>query len=102
MYRRTPTGPQPVAPTSVVQQATMPQNTGRIEHAEIIAALASGTARTLSRTITDIARYRSGWWLFDRDEWIQVDDAALIADLDAAAILMADADHKVNPPKRTP
>jgi hypothetical protein len=66
------------------------------------AAMAAGTAQTLSRTITDIARHRNRWWLYDRDEWIHADDAALIADLDAAAAIMVGADQQVRPPRPTP
>ncbi|OLE24219.1 MAG: hypothetical protein AUG49_13920 [Catenulispora sp. 13_1_20CM_3_70_7] len=64
------------------------------------AAIAAGTAQTLSQTITDIARHRGSWWLYDRDEWIRADDPALIADLDAAAALMAPYDQQVRSQQR--
>lgn len=87
---RTPDSPPTAAPS----------NPGRITHNEMTAAIAAGTARTLSQTITDIARHQDSWWLYDRDEWLQVDDAALAADLDAASDLMAAADHQVHLPRR--
>jgi len=65
-------------------------------------AIASGTARTLSRTITDIARYQTRWWLYDRDEWIPADDPTLIADLDAAAAIMASVDQQASQPRQRP
>lgn len=72
-----------------------------IAHTEMAAAIGAGTAQTLSRTITDIARYQGQWWLYDRDEWILADDDQLVADLDAAAALMADVDQQVIGARRT-
>lgn len=77
-------------------------NPGRISHTEMTEAIASGTARTLSRTITDIARYQTRWWLYDRDEWIPADDPTLIADLDAAAAIMASVDQQASQPRQRP
>lgn len=78
----------------------VPVDTGRISHVEMTAAIAAGTARTLSQTITDIAYHQNSWWLYDRDEWLQVDDAALAADLDAASDVMAGADQQVRSSQR--
>jgi len=57
-------------------------------------ALAAGEASPLSQTITDIMRYRSTWWLYDRDGWVPVDNDQLAAHLDAAARDMAIADRQ--------
>jgi hypothetical protein len=56
-------------------------------------ALAAGEATPLSRTVTDIVRFQSSWWLFDRDGWVPVDSQQLSERLDAAAREMAIADH---------
>jgi hypothetical protein len=76
-----PREPQPT-PMSVVQLDQMQK------------ALERGEATSLSRTITDIIRYRSTWWLYDRDGWVPVDNEQLVARLDAAARDMAIADHR--------
>lgn len=57
-------------------------------------ALAAGEAAPLSQTITDVMRYRSTWWLYDRDGWVPVDNDQLAAHLDAAARDMAIADRQ--------
>ena len=57
-------------------------------------ALAAGQAAPLSQTITDIVRYQSNWWLYDRDGWVPVDNEQLTANLDAAAREMAIADRQ--------
>ena len=100
MHRPTNPSPRTGGPASDSPLTAALLNTGRITHSEMTAAIAAGTARTLSQTITDIARHQNSWWLYDRDEWLQVDDAALAADLDAASDLMTAADQQVRMPRK--
>ncbi|WP_194904776.1 hypothetical protein [Catenulispora rubra] len=102
MHRPAPTGKHSGPLTASSPRTSAISEAGRITHTEMIAAIAAGTAQTLSRTITDIARHQEHWWLYDRDEWLQVDDAGLTADLDAAAALMANADQQVRRLRQMP
>lgn len=56
-----------------------------ISHTAMQAAFSAGKATSLTSAITDIARYDSSWWLYDRDSWLRVTDAELAADLDSFA-----------------
>lgn len=102
----TGTSAQPQAPVGdVVRAAEAAQRqahraTPAVSLSDMRTAITTGQARPLGNTVTDIVRYRSAWWLYDRDGWFQADDPDLIADLDAAAQLMAAADRQVR--RRSP
>ncbi|MFF1785567.1 hypothetical protein ACFVX9_03805 [Kitasatospora sp. NPDC058243] len=66
-----------------------------LSHAAMDTALADGTARYLSETIRDFARYRESWWIYDRAGWWQVTRADVAAGLDLMAQNMRLADQAV-------
>ncbi|GAA2031204.1 hypothetical protein GCM10009839_33850 [Catenulispora yoronensis] len=53
-----------------------------MSHSAMHAAFSAGEATSLTSAITDIARYDSSWWLYDRDSWLRVTDAELVAVLE--------------------
>lgn len=79
---------EPARPAAQTPRAAVPL-------AQMQDALATGAAAPLSQTITDIVRYQSTWWLYDRDGWVPVDNEQLSASLDAAASQMKIADRHV-------
>ncbi|MFJ9523116.1 hypothetical protein ACIRPK_33330 [Kitasatospora sp. NPDC101801] len=66
-----------------------------LSHAAMDVALADGTARHLSETISDFAWYESSWWIYDRAGWWQVTRADVAAGLDLMAQNMRLADQAV-------
>lgn len=66
-----------------------------LSHAAMDGALADGTARYLSETIRDFARYRASWWIFDRAGWWEVTRPDVAAGLDLMAENMHLADEAV-------
>jgi hypothetical protein len=56
-----------------------------ISHSVMQAARSAGEATSLTSAITDIVRYDSSWWLYDREGWLRVTDPELAADLDSFA-----------------
>lgn len=53
-------------------------------------ALAEGTARPLSRFVTDFVSYDGRWWLLTTQGWLRIDDAGLLAVLDRPGRWIAD------------
>jgi hypothetical protein len=82
---------------SALPTAPAPQSTAvpAVSLDQMQKALAAGEATPLSQTVTDIIRYQSTWFLYDRDGWVPVDGDQLTASLDAAARDMAIADRQV-------
>jgi len=87
------------SPSSTRQRPGRPTttySTAELSSTEMAAEVAAGNAVSLSERITDFIRFRSQWWILDQDGWFQADDEELIASLNAAALLMAQADRKVD------
>jgi len=86
------------SPSSTRQRPGRPtatSSTADISSTEMAAEVAAGNAVPLSERITDFVRLRSKWWILDRDGRFEADDEELIAGLDAAVPLMAQADGQV-------
>ncbi|MFJ2864983.1 hypothetical protein [Kitasatospora sp. NPDC087314] len=66
-----------------------------LSHAAMDTALVDGTARYLSETIRDFARYQESWWIYDRAGWWQVTRVDVAAGLDLMAQNMRLADQAV-------
>jgi hypothetical protein len=54
-----------------------------VEAAVMDAALADGTAHTLSAMVTGLVRYRGHWWIDTTQVWVLVTDETFAASLDA-------------------